>query len=479
MKISLITEGTYPHSRGGVSVWCDQIIRGMPDVEFEVEALVASAAQPVACGLPPNVREVKARALWGPPERGRRDGRSGRQQFIDAYERLIELLLDPSAQPHDMPGVLRALCRYADRADLGAAARSEAAATALARQWRPGAATGRTVAATTPKNLSDVVAVCTHLEHSLRTLALPCPSGDLCHTAANGLGALVAMAAKWRTGKPFILTEHGVYLREGYLGYRRQGFSQPVRTLLLRFLRLLTSAAYLEADAIAPSTLYNARWERQNGADVSRIKVIPNGVDPEQFPVAADPPGPVMSWVGRVDPLKGLETLINAFAEVRETIPHARLRMFGATPPGNETYRDRCLDLIDQRRLKGAASFEGMVPEAVTGYHAGQIVMLTSISEGLPYSVMEAMMAGRPVVATDVGGVRELVGDAGIVVRSGDVSAIAQASLRLLGDHRLRRRLGTVARARAMERYQVRHGVEAYRALYREVAGTRGLRAAS
>jgi glycosyltransferase involved in cell wall biosynthesis len=192
-----------------------------------------------------------------------------------------------------------------------------------------------------------------------------------------------------------------------------------------------------------------------------------NGVAPEDFPVAdGEPDAPTVAFMGRVDPLKDLHTLIRAFAVVRERIPDARLRIFGGTPAGNGPYRDSCQDLIVELGLDGVATLEGRVESAVEAYHAGSVVALTSISEGFPYTVVEAMACGRPVVCTDVGGVAEAVGDAGIVVPPRDVAAVADAFVELLTDDARRRRLGVAARQRVIERYTLQESLDAYRELY-------------
>jgi hypothetical protein len=67
MEVALIGEGTYPHQFGGVSVWCDQLVRGMTDYDFKLVALVATGAEQVRWTLPDNVTSVTAVPLWGPP----------------------------------------------------------------------------------------------------------------------------------------------------------------------------------------------------------------------------------------------------------------------------------------------------------------------------------------------------------------------------------------------------------------------------
>ena len=65
MKIALTAEGTYPHQFGGVSVWCDQLVRGLPDYDFELVALVATGVEPVRWELPANIAGLRVLPLWG------------------------------------------------------------------------------------------------------------------------------------------------------------------------------------------------------------------------------------------------------------------------------------------------------------------------------------------------------------------------------------------------------------------------------
>jgi glycosyltransferase involved in cell wall biosynthesis len=149
-----------------------------------------------------------------------------------------------------------------------------------------------------------------------------------------------------------------------------------------------------------------------------------------------------------------------------ERVPAARLRIFGGTPAGNELYRQSCQELIDALGLGGSATLEGKVANQVDAYHAATIVALTSISEGFPYTVIEAMACGRAVVCTNVGGVAEAVADAGIVVSPRDERAVADACVTLLTDHERRARLSATARSRVLDLFTLRQSVDAYRQVY-------------
>ena len=108
--------------------------------------------------------------------------------------------------------------------------------------------------------------------------------------------------------------------------------------------------------------------------------------------------------------------------------------------------------------------------DVVGAYRAADIVLLTSISEDLPFSVIEAMACGRAVVASDVGGVREALDGCGIVVRPRDVEQFAAALRRLLDDGPLRAKFASRARAKVIEQFRVDNSVAAYLELYRRLA---------
>jgi hypothetical protein len=119
--------------------------------------------------------------------------------------------------------------------------------------------------------------------------------------------------------------------------------------------------------------------------------------------------------------------------------------------------------------LDDSVTFEGHTNSVLEAYRSGHVVLLTSISEGFPYSLIEAMAAGKATVATDVGGVREATGSAGIVVPPQDPERMADACLSLLRDASLRQIVGRAARERILSRFTMDESLALYRELYREV----------
>lgn len=466
----MLTEGTYPQAFGGVSVWCDQLVRGLKHHEFEVYAIEATGTEPVVWELPPNVT-IHGIALWPPVTRRSRPRRpQTADRLASAYEGLIHALLLPAGPDAEaFAAALRDLAEYAafdpDRSSL--APYGGAAAGWLMDAWPTNTALRQ---AATPSVLDALTAV-DIIERSLRPLLRPAPQADVTHAVTNGLAALPGLAAKWQYGTPMLLTEHGVYLRERYLGLRAAEYNWPIKAILASFIRLLCITAYRSADLVAPGNKYNRRWETKFGADPKRIETIYNGVAPEDFPAAgAEPETPTVVWAGRIDPIKDLKTLIRSFALVRAELPGARLRIFGGTPAGSEGYRESCEALVAELRLTGAVTFEGRVAEIRDAYAAGHVVALSSISEGFPYTLIEAMISGRATVSTDVGGVSEAVGGTGLVVPPRESEAMAAACLELLRDDARRRDLGRRARERALANFTVDMAVDSYDAIYHDLA---------
>jgi glycosyltransferase involved in cell wall biosynthesis len=456
---------------GGVSVWCDQLIRGLADCQWEMVALTVDGTEKPVWDAPDNLERIRSIPLWGPtPAGGRRSGRPG-AAFDVAYETFLTALLTPlhprseqaAAYRSEFLLALRGLHEYAETGgNVADALTSNRALTLMMDAWHGLYGSNLT--------LADAIEAAWLMEHMLRPLTAPPVEADIVHSSMNGLSMLVALAAKWRYGTPVIMSEHGIYLRERYLSYLHDDAPHALKVLLLSFFRTLAGGGYRIADALAPHSSYNRRWQLQNGADPERMWTMYNGVPPEEFPVAeTEPDVPTIVFMGRIDPLKDLHTLIRAFALVRAEVPNAMLRIYGGTPHGNEVYRDSCLRLIEELGLVGAAVLEGRVDTPVHAYHAGSIVALTSISEGFPYTVVEAMACGRAVVCTNVGGVAEAVADTGFVVPPRDHAAVAAACVRLLRDDSLRRRFAAGSRARVMELFTLAHSLNAYRMVYEHV----------
>jgi glycosyltransferase involved in cell wall biosynthesis len=300
----------------------------------------------------------------------------------------------------------------------------------------------------------------------LQPLALPIPRCDVAHSSAAAFCGLPCIISKLKHGVPFLLTEHGVYIREQYLALRRSIEAPFIRQFMCRLVNRVASLNYRYADLVSPVCAYNARWEEWWGVPRSRIRVIFNGADPDLFsPGPANKPArPVVCTIGLIYPLKGQLDLSAAAALVRERVPDVEFRLYGA--PSDEEYYQACRQRVAELDLGNTVYFAGQTPTPSLVLREADVVAMTSISEGFPYSIIEAMLTGAAIVATDVGGVREALADTGVLAAPRQPREIADAIVMLLESPELRRGLGNAARARALQHFSEHTFADGYRQAY-------------
>ncbi len=166
---------------------------------------------------------------------------------------------------------------------------------------------------------------------------------------------------------------------------------------------------------------------------------------------------PPIGTVGLLNPQKGHEHLIRAAAIVRRRTPSARFLVIGASSPAHGAYEEGLRAEADDLGLRGALSFVDPGPRVPELLQALDLFVMPSVarSEGMPTAILEAMNCAKPVVATRVGAVDELVEDgaSGLLVAPASPQAVAGALARLLKDDELRSSMGARGRALALERF--------------------------
>lgn len=474
MRVLLFTEGTYPLTHGGVSTWCDHLISGLQDVDFDVLALGPTGDELPVWEPPPNLRTVRVHGVWGrlPSAARRRATRRYRDQVDHELRQLWQGVLGPDT-PYSVTLVRQALHRLVeldDQVDIAAALAADGSGRALSAVWRRKV----TELGWPPMSVAQAVEVAAVVDRTLALISIRAPETDIVHATANGPCGLLGLASQWRGNGRLVLTEHGIYLREQYIALRKSEMDWVTRRALTSFTRRLCEVVLRESLAVLPVSDFNQLWERALGAPSERLSTIRNGVSTEQYAVlTTEPEEPTISFVGRIDPLKDLETLVRAHALVQEEIPGTRLRIFGPVPLGNEAYAARLRSVVAELGTEPLVSWEGPVAGSQKAIEAGQVVALSSISEGLPYTLIEALMCGRATVSTDVGGVSECVdsnGRVGFVVPPRQPDAFAEACVLLLRSHRRRRRMGADAAVWARERFSLLDFSASYRGAYEGIA---------
>jgi glycosyltransferase involved in cell wall biosynthesis len=202
-----------------------------------------------------------------------------------------------------------------------------------------------------------------------------------------------------------------------------------------------------------------------------KIEVIHNGVRVEPVPrvdaavrreLSGDTGLPVVVTAARLDPQKGLDILIRAAADV----PEARFVIAGA---GDE--RSKLEAAVAERGLEDRVVFLGQRNDVSQLLAASDVFVLPSLYEGSSLAVLEAMSAGKAVIASRIGGTDELVVDeqSGLLVPPSDAGALASAVRRLLDDSQLRGRLGAAARDRVQQRFTASMVADRTTRLYEEL----------
>lgn len=250
-------------------------------------------------------------------------------------------------------------------------------------------------------------------------------------------------------------------------------------TLQLRsYQRWLQRRAWTAADQVlSVSTRLAERIAGETGFPIERIRSIRNGVDLSRFGqidratarqhLGLQTEGPIIVTVGRLVPVKDHLTLLDAVATLCRDGVAARLVIAGDGPlKGAITQRAVALGLPNAIRLLGHR------PDVETVLAAGDVFVLSSISEGLSNTILEAMASSLPVVATRVGGADEMVihGETGLLVPAGSDGEMATALGTMLADPNRGRLMGIAGRARAEAEFSLHSMVSRYEALYVEAA---------
>ncbi len=206
------------------------------------------------------------------------------------------------------------------------------------------------------------------------------------------------------------------------------------------------------------------------GLDPQRVHVVPNGVDPLRFrprqpgqPGAARPGELVVAWIGSVEPVKGLDVLVDALAAVEGV----RVLLAGDGPS-----RDALVARLAAAGLTDRVELLGRVANPEEVLERADALLLTSLAESCPMVLLQAMAAGLPALATTVGGVPEVLreGREGLLVPAGDAAQVATALSVLRDDPERRRAMGTAARDRVLAGYTLDHCLDRLTALYAQEA---------
>jgi glycosyltransferase involved in cell wall biosynthesis len=454
----LLVEGSYPYITGGVSAWVQELIQALPAVRFALLTISPKSGQELRYALPANV--ISHRDIVVNEKRPSRGGpRGGAAAFIEKVQ-----ALHASLASHSAGGFEEIISRI------------PAGYHPYAEAVREPAAWEMIVRANADHNpvypFSDFFWSWKSSHDMVFTiLGEEMPKADLYHAVCTGYAGLAAVTAKLREGRPFLLTEHGIYHKEREMEIRRAPFVRGYqRDIWISMYAGISRLCYRHADMVIALFEQNRRIQIEMGADPDKATVIPNGIDIPRYAsvVRERRPGFHIGFVGRVVPIKDARTFILMARMLTEAIPDAR---FWCVGPMDEDpiYSEECRSLVESLQLSELLTFTGKAD--VREYYAFlDVLVLTSVREAQPLVILEAFAAGLPVVSTRVGNVPELLEhDERFLASSKDVEKLCEA-VRYVHDHPVemqalaQRNRGKVDRfydkTRVFERYgEIYHGL--------------------
>lgn len=495
--VCLLLEGTFPYVRGGVSSWVNEMIRAFPQRTFAIVFIGGRKEDypQAAYVLPDNVVHFEEHHLYtaapadAQPRRRAMRGNRAAFAYSAAYH---EMLRDRERQSELGAMTVELLARLG--ADVHGSAdqflHSREAWQYIEQQYRERC---------TDPSFTDYFWTVRNMHQPLWQLARVAAQtvrADTYHTISTGYAGYLGALLHYRTGRPLVVSEHGIYTKERkidllqnrWIRDNRGMFERDAsdvsyfRDLWLRFFEALGRLTYDAADEIV--ALYEGNRQRQiaDGARAERTRTIPNGIDVDALtPLAARRPARtrrVVALIGRVVPIKDIKTFIRAIFIAARTMPDIEGWIVGPEDedPG---YARECHALAQSLGLQRNLKFLGFrpIPDVLPQV---DLLALSSISEALPLVLLEGFAAGVPAISTDVGACRELIeggepedralGAAGAVVQIANPAELARAAVALLGDAPRWLAARQAAMQRAARYYRRSQMVERYEAIYARAA---------
>jgi len=475
---------------GGVSTWVAQILAAMPHLRFSILFIGSNRQQALTLkyAIPPNVEEVRNVFVHDYPSASFADGQhvnlnAAAWHALAAFQEAIL-----HGQAANIADIYRAVSEAkSDKELVTTLAYSREAWNQITSLYEKHA----------PAGFPFLDFFWAHrFIHipALRLLRIALPPARVYHAASTGYAGWLGAKASQVCGSPLIITEHGIYTRERRLEifnaeWIREREAEPfldmqrrgsfTRQWWIKFFETIGRTAYGAAQRITSLFSANVTAQIKDGAPPERTEIIPNGIDPRPYlkiaprvRAANDPLS--IGFIGRVAAIKDVKTLLRALAILRGRRIDFHAAILGPLDE-EEDYAEDCQRLANTLEIDKMTTFYGRV-DVHEWLPRLDAVVLTSISEGQPFVILEAGAAGLPVVATDVGACREMLlgreGEDAALGAGGIVTAVASpsetaAALEALARHpELGRRLGANGRRRVLRFYDLTAVMQRYQGLY-------------
>lgn len=487
----LLLEGTFPYVSGGVSSWVNQIIRGFPEYRFGAVFIGSSREDygGMKYDLPENLVHLETYFLHDSRTKPPVVSLDGNHEAFKAIRDLHDWFLKPD--PDTLNQSIKDLDFYMNPAkgvDYRQFLYSQHSWEMISKLYQERCTDPSFVDFFwTVRNMHAPIWLLAEIASNL----IPARAY---HTVSTGYAGFLGSLLHYNSARPLILSEHGIYTKERRIDLIQNVWIQDnrnalqkdpteisyYRALWIRFFETLGRFCYAASGTII--SLYDGARERgiADGALPERTRVVPNGINIARFaPLRDDQPNEppmVLTLLGRVVPIKDIKTFIRAIRIIANQIPAVQGWIIGPEDEDPE-YAAECKALTESLALDNQVRFMGFRNPLEIFPETG-VLVLSSVSEGLPLVILEAFAAGLPVVATDVGACRQLVmgfgkedeaiGAAGGIVGINNPQAMATEVLALLDDPEQWRRARRSAVTRVERYYTQERMFDSYRQLYGE-----------
>jgi len=452
LNVSLLSEGSYPTGKGGVSEWCHSLINGMNDVTFNVFTM--SSENKVRYKIPANLKNVVVEHLHSP------DFKHGIDENY-AEELIKQLTTVLSGAPLDCEEILRLSKKRDCRADelLG----SDVNWNTLIAHYRENFE-GRPFAP-----FYVFWSSLFYLLYKTLEVVSEVPTSNIYHSLNAGYAGLLGCLSKLNTGGSLIVTEHGMYLKERKFELKYSEVPSWLHGMYENFFESLVRTSYHYSDMVTSVCKDHTRFQREIDKNLENIRVIYNGIDTEKFRRhddldVRDTECFNIGTITRITPIKDTLTLIRSAKDVLEK-HDATFYIVGGVE--DDEYFEECQELVEKMDLTDFVKFTGF-QNSVEWYPKFDVFVLPSLSEGFPLSILEALSFGVPCVATGVGGVPEILGKR-FLIQKWDPVGLAERINWLLENPEERRRIGIEGRKLVETRFSLDRMIAEYRELYGEM----------
>ncbi|MEP6575653.1 MAG: GT4 family glycosyltransferase PelF [Nitrososphaerota archaeon] len=457
-KILLINWDNYPNTAtGGIYSWARALIEGLPHNEFIVLNWLSNPNTNGTFVVPPNVTKVIDVPLFGALRIEEfRDGNDNMiknirntststidSEFLPMFGKLTQSLFASSYNHNKVQESVVNIHNFMRNHDLKKCVESP-------KCWDLFASILSDDVFYKFVTIRESQMIYNVLQRIIQVISIQLPKVDIIHSSLAWFPALCAIPAKLESKCPMIVTEHGVAFSLLSLYTSSYLFGEHSSILWKFFCGNIIKSIYGSANRVYPVCKANVGWESSLGLESSKIKIIYNGVDTNIFQpreIKRETRRPTVVYVGRIEIFKDIMTLLYAIKYATEKLPDINCLIYGACD--DEEYAKTLVDSVCTLEIKDNVKFMGKTSKPADAYNAADAVVLTSLAEGFPFSIIEAMACGKPIVSTKVGGVPEALEGCGLLVKSRHPKEFSEALVSVLTDDKLKSTLSKNALDRA------------------------------